>query len=75
MFFQRVTQGTLWALPAMNMYAMKIGLGELSGRGPTLNSDVIHGLTFTDLGENVSRTGLGEALALKGVTGIHEGKI
>lgn len=33
LFFQRATQVYLWALPAVNMYAMKKGLGELSGHG------------------------------------------
>jgi hypothetical protein len=33
LFFQRATQGYLWALPAMNMFAMKEGLGALSGTG------------------------------------------
>ncbi|GAA1383075.1 DUF1254 domain-containing protein [Catellatospora chokoriensis] len=33
LFFQRAVQVYLWALPAMNMYAMKRGLGALSGGG------------------------------------------
>lgn len=33
LFFQRATQVYLWALPAMNMVAMKEGLGALSGFG------------------------------------------
>lgn len=33
LFFQRAVQTYLWALPAMNMYAMKEGLGNAFGRG------------------------------------------
>lgn len=33
LFFQRATQVYLWALPAMNMYAMKVGLEKTSGTG------------------------------------------
>ncbi len=33
LFFQRATQAYLWALPAVNMYAMKEGLGKLNGEG------------------------------------------
>jgi hypothetical protein len=33
LYFQRATQAYLWALPAMNMYAMKESLGQLSGEG------------------------------------------
>ncbi|QFY12397.1 DUF1254 domain-containing protein [Nonomuraea phyllanthi] len=33
LFFQRATQTYLWALPAMNMYAMRTALGDLSGYG------------------------------------------
>ncbi|MFI6175644.1 DUF1254 domain-containing protein [Nonomuraea sp. NPDC051191] len=33
LFFQRATQVYLWALPAMNMYAMRTALGDLSGYG------------------------------------------
>ncbi|MYR08133.1 DUF1214 domain-containing protein [Gordonia sp. SID5947] len=33
LYFQRAVQVYLWALPAINMYAMKKGLGELSGYG------------------------------------------
>lgn len=33
LFFQRATQTYLWALPAVNMYAMKVGLEKVSGTG------------------------------------------
>ena len=33
LFFQRAVQTYLWALPAVNMYAMKEGLGKVSGEG------------------------------------------
>ena len=33
LYFQRATQVYLWALPAVNMYAMKEGLGKISGEG------------------------------------------
>ncbi|MDR4493999.1 MAG: DUF1254 domain-containing protein [Nitrospirales bacterium] len=33
LYFQRATQTYLWALPAMNMYAMKTGLGSQFGYG------------------------------------------
>ncbi|MBT0995554.1 DUF1254 domain-containing protein [Cellulomonas sp. DKR-3] len=33
LYFQRATQAYLWALPAVNMYAMKVGLGKVSGTG------------------------------------------
>ncbi|MEV6278856.1 DUF1254 domain-containing protein [Nocardia sp. NPDC051832] len=33
LFFQRATQSYLWALPAVNMYAMKKGLGAVAGTG------------------------------------------
>lgn len=33
LFFQRATQVYLWALPAMNMYAMKEGLERVAGTG------------------------------------------
>lgn len=33
LFFQRATQTYLWALPAINMYAMKQGLAQISGTG------------------------------------------
>lgn len=33
LYFQRPTQVYLWALPAMNMYAMKASLGEIVGTG------------------------------------------
>lgn len=33
LFFQRACQTYLWALPAMNMYAMKTGLGDQFGYG------------------------------------------
>jgi hypothetical protein len=33
LFFQRATQVYLWALPAINMYSMKVGLGEIAGTG------------------------------------------
>lgn len=33
LYFQRAVQTYLWALPAVNMYAMKEGLGKTSGEG------------------------------------------
>lgn len=33
LYFQRATQAYLWALPAVNMYAMKEGLGKTFGEG------------------------------------------
>lgn len=33
LYFQRAVQCYLWALPAVNMFAMKKGLGEVSGAG------------------------------------------
>lgn len=33
LYFQRAVQAYLWALPAVNMYAMKKGLGEVAGTG------------------------------------------
>jgi hypothetical protein len=33
LYFQRATQAYLWALPAVNMYAMKKGLGAVAGTG------------------------------------------
>ncbi|MGN7701579.1 DUF1254 domain-containing protein [Cellulosimicrobium sp. 22601] len=33
LFFQRATQVYLWSLPAVNMYAMKVGLGKVAGTG------------------------------------------
>lgn len=33
LFFQRAVQSYLWALPAVNMQAMKEGLGKVSGEG------------------------------------------
>lgn len=33
LFFQRAVQAYLWALPAVNMYAMKEGMGTVAGRG------------------------------------------
>jgi len=33
LFFQRAVQSYLWALPAVNMFAMKKGLGEVAGYG------------------------------------------
>ncbi len=33
LYFQRAVQSYLWALPAMNMYAMKTGLGDQFGYG------------------------------------------
>ncbi len=33
LYFQRAVQTYLWALPAVNMYAMKEGLGKVSGDG------------------------------------------
>ena len=33
LYFQRAVQTYLWALPAVNMYAMKIGLGKVAGEG------------------------------------------
>jgi len=33
LFFQRAVQTYLWALPAVNMYAMKEGLGKVAGEG------------------------------------------
>jgi hypothetical protein len=33
LYFQRAVQAYLWALPAVNMYAMKEGLGKTSGEG------------------------------------------
>lgn len=33
LYYQRATQVYLWALPAVNMYAMKEGLGKISGEG------------------------------------------
>ena len=33
LYFQRAVQAYLWALPAVNMYAMKEGLGKVSGDG------------------------------------------
>ena len=33
LFFQRACQTYLWALPAVNMYAMKEGLGKTFGEG------------------------------------------
>lgn len=33
LYFQRATQSYLWSLPAVNMYAMKKGLGEVAGFG------------------------------------------
>ncbi|UXP30715.1 DUF1254 domain-containing protein [Reichenbachiella agarivorans] len=33
LYFQRATQTYLWALPAVNMYAMKEGLGKTFGEG------------------------------------------
>ncbi|MGN6647703.1 MAG: DUF1254 domain-containing protein [Cytophaga sp.] len=33
LYFQRAVQTYLWALPAVNMYAMKEGLGKINGEG------------------------------------------
>ena len=33
LYFQRATQSYLWSLPAVNMYAMKKGLGAVAGTG------------------------------------------
>ncbi|HET7539773.1 MAG TPA: hypothetical protein VFK05_07870, partial [Polyangiaceae bacterium] len=33
LYFQRAVQAYLWALPAVNMFAMKEGLGKVSGTG------------------------------------------
>lgn len=33
LYFQRAVQTYLWALPAVNMYAMKEGLGQINGEG------------------------------------------
>lgn len=33
LYFQRATQSYLWSLPAVNMFAMKKGLGEVAGAG------------------------------------------
>src|SRR5262245_28342544 len=33
LFFQRAVQTYLWALPAVNMFAMKEGLGKAAGEG------------------------------------------
>ncbi|WP_445170362.1 DUF1254 domain-containing protein [Mycolicibacterium sp. Dal123E01] len=33
LYYQRAVQSYLWALPAVNMYAMKKGLGEVAGTG------------------------------------------
>lgn len=33
LYFQRAVQSYLWALPAVNMFAMKKGLGEVAGYG------------------------------------------
>ncbi|MFF4987012.1 hypothetical protein ACFY19_07470 [Streptosporangium saharense] len=35
LFFQRATQTYLWALPAVNMYAMRTALGSSPGTATT----------------------------------------